>query len=596
MQSQNNPSHTPRRTGMLFPVFSMRRKGDLGIGDTTSVRQCIDWLSAYDVGFLQLLPINVSGSDNSPYSAISSIALDFIYLDMAQIPELSQDDVDTVRTELAGEWLESEKVDYTMVRKAKSQLLRLAYERYQQDSTDSSEFKAFMKQEADWLVPYCKYRWLMEEAGGAEGSEDWTSWPKEFNTPRKALSYERKKDKVTDGGPRAVQEYYAWVQWHAFSQWRAVRNYADTTGMKLMGDIPIGVSNASADVFFEPQWFKEDWYGGAPPETVFKDDAFACKWGQNWGVPLYDWDALEDDKFSWWKRRITKLTDIFHIFRIDHILGFYRIYAFPWHPKKNAEFLELTPAEAKKLTFGELPHFYPRADDSMANKAQNLMDGDTYLKAILEAAKGYEVVGEDLGCVPDYVRPHLAELGIAGFKICHWETNMFGDAQQPHEHPHCAFATYATHDHPSIRSMWEELRQNIADGCEGSGDGLKIISQYADLPVMDADQYPAFNSVIKWALLESLLKSGASYAALMITDILDSRARINAPGTVGDHNWTYRVDWKLEDVPDEVSKEMGKLAVYTEYHDRIVEQHTDDSKNSPTSLKLSQNLATKTFN
>ncbi len=102
---------------MLFPVFSMRRKGDLGIGDTTSVRQCIDWLSIYKVGFLQLLPINVSGSDNSPYSAISSVALDSIYLDMAQLPEISQDDVDTVRTEYAGDWPESDKVDYSIVRK-----------------------------------------------------------------------------------------------------------------------------------------------------------------------------------------------------------------------------------------------------------------------------------------------------------------------------------------------------------------------------------------------------------------------------------------------------------------------------------------------
>ena len=562
----------PRRTGMLFPVFSMRREGDLGIGDTSSVLQCIDWLNIYGIGFLQLLPINASGSDNSPYSAISSVALDFIYLDMAQLPELSQEDVDRVRTEYEGDWLGLDKVDYTMVRKVKSKLLRLAYVRYQQEPKGSAEFKTFMKQEADWLVPYCKYCWLMEEAGG---SEDWTSWPEIFNTGAKALSYELEKEALTDGGPRAVQEYYAWVQWHTFSQWKAVRNYADKVGMRLMGDIPIGVSNASADVFFEPQWFKKDWYGGAPPETVFKDDAFACKWGQNWGVPLYNWDLLKENDFAWWRRRISKLTDIFHIFRIDHILGFYRIYAFPWHPKRNAEFLELNPTEAKKLTSGQLPHFYPRADDSISDKAKNLMDGDMYLKAILEAANGYEVVGEDLGCVPDYVRPHLMELGIAGFKVCHWETNTHGDAQQPEEHPDCAFATFTTHDHPPIHSMWEELRFNIASGCESSGDGLKIISQYAGLPVMAADEYPEYSSVIKWALLESLLNSGSRYAALMITDILDSRARINSPGTVGDHNWTYRVDWEFESVPSQVSNEMRKLAVYTENHHRVVKKVTN---------------------
>lgn len=559
-------SNVPRSSGILFPVFSMRRVGDLGIGDTESVRQCIDWLSAYGVGFLQLLPINMSGSDHSPYSSISSVALDFIYLDMGLIPELSEADVDGVRAEYGSEWLESEQVDYSTVKKVKSQLLRVAYERYQQDGVGSDVFKQFMADEADWLVPYCKYRWLMEEAGG---SEDWTSWPDAFNTAAKALEYEREQVGVSGGASIAVQEYYAWVQWHAFSQWKEVRCYGDRLGVKLMGDIPIGVSNASADVFFEPQWFKDGWYGGAPPETVFKDDAFTTKWGQNWGVPLYDWAALQADDFSWWKRRISKLTEIFQIFRIDHILGFYRIYAFPWHPCRNGEFLELSLDEAKERSGGELPHFYPRADDRMTDKAKNLLDGDVYLKAILEAAGESEVVGEDLGFVPDYVRPHLAELGIAGFKVCHWEKDWSGNVVMADEHPDCAFATYTTHDHPSIWTMWEDMREDAADD-EGASEGLKLISQYADLPVVEDGSYPAFGSEIKWAMVDALLKSGARYAALMITDVIDSRERINVPGTVGEHNWTYRVGWEFESIPSEVSGEMEKLAICGKKYDRAV--------------------------
>ena len=564
MKSAGNEAGVPRRAGMLIPTFSMRRDGDLGIGDTTAVKQSVDWMAKHGIGFLQLLPINVSGSDNSPYSAISSVALDFIYLDVALIPQLTHDDVSTVRNEHAGDWLESDSVDYVKVREVKSILLRQAYARYQEGDADP-DFEEFRREEADWLVPYCKFRWLMEEAGG---SEDWTSWPEEFNTAEKAKVYEQEREKQTDGGPQAVEGYYAWVQWHAFSQWKDVRRYADDAKVALMGDVPIGVSCASADVFFESKWFDLDWFGGAPPETVFKDDAFACKWGQNWGVPLYNWEEHKKTNFAWWRRRIEKLTDVFHIFRIDHILGFYRIYAFPWHPKHNAEFLPLTEEEAKERTYGHLPHFSPRADDTMKHKAQNLMDGDLYLKAILEAAEGYEVVGEDLGCVPDYVRPHLMELGIAGFKICHWETNAWGKAIEPENHPDCAFATYATHDHPSIKSMWEELRHNVANGCQGSGDGLKIISQYAGLPETYADRYSEYNSVVKWALLESLMKSGARYSALMITDILDSRVRINTPGTVGSHNWTYRIPWKMNHVPEEVEDEMFKLSVYAERYGR----------------------------
>jgi len=578
MQMTKKQTEDLRRGGILFPVFSMRREGGMGIGDTTAVKLCLKWLAKNNVGFLQLLPINVSGSDNSPYSAISSVALDYLYLDMGAIPELTEDDLAAAREKFGGDWLSGEKVNYDMARKVKVHLLRLAYRRYQEEGVDSEKFQQFMKEEADWLVNYAKYRWLMEEAGGCE---DWSSWPEEFNTAEKALAYEKKRSKLTDGGPGAVQEYYAWVQWHALSQWREVRKVADECGVKLMGDVPIGVSCASADVFFEPQWFKPGWYGGAPPETVFKDDPFACKWGQNWGVPLYDWDALRADDFSWWRRRITKLTDIFHIFRIDHILGFYRIYSFPWHPKRNAEFLPLSKEEAKKLTGGELPHFTPHDDDTMKHKAQNLMAGDEYLKAILKAADGYEIVGEDLGCVPDYVRPHMQELGIPGFKICHWETNLWGDALKPEEHPECAFATYTTHDLPPLHAVWEDLRDNVARGCQGSGDGLKILSQYAGLPVTYADRYPRYNPVVKWALLEALMKSNARYAALMITDLLDSRERINTPGTVGDQNWTYRVPWQMQAVPDEVNEEMRKLGIYIDKYQRTPQKLLTEQSVAP---------------
>ncbi len=558
MLDVQSPKNNEKLSGVLFPVFSMRRSGDLGIGDTQSVRLCIDWLNNYGVGFLQLLPINVSGSDHSPYSAISSIALDFIYLDVLQIPEVKVADVEKVQNESASGWLSAGKVDYVKVKEVKSRLLRAGYASFLDAGEEPESFKNFKAEEAEWLVSYCKYRWLMEEA---EGEEDWTTWAHEYNSAEKALIYEAEKNLRCDGEPRRIQDYYAWVQWHAFTQWRSVRKYADRMGIKLMGDVPIGVSNSSADVFFEPQWFESGWYGGAPPETVFKDDAFACKWGQNWGVPLYDWQALREDGFAWWRRRISKLTDIFNIFRVDHILGFYRIYAFPWHPKRNQEFLPLTEQEAKKRTAGELPHFYPRADDTMVNKAKNLLAGDEYIQAIMEAAADSEVVGEDLGCVPDYVRPHLLELGIAGFKVCHWERDIVGGAVMPEEHPYCSFATYTTHDHPSLSAMWEELRSNCDAGDVKSLETLKVISEFATLDIKDTEECPAYSDRIKWSLINALMRSNARYSALMINDILDSTERINIPGTKNDGNWSYRTDWKFENIPNKVVKQMEKLAM-----------------------------------
>lgn len=543
-----------RRLGVLIPVFSLRRENDLGIGDTLALREMVDWAAANKVGFLQLLPINETGSDNSPYNAISSVALDPLLIALDAIPEIESSDIESVTKKLDQASSKENLVDYESVYEAKWSLLAKGFDAFWTDESANTEFDAFCIEEAEWLVPYCKFRWLMEIAG----TENWESWPEDYNTPDEAENYiaslpvEESERKLA---------YYAWVQWHAFSQWRELRHYAEQSDVKLMGDIPIGISYSSADVFFEPEWFDLSLSGGSPPETVFKDDAFACQWGQNWGIPIYRWDIQEEDDFSWWRRRIEKLTDVFHIFRIDHILGFYRIYSFPWRPSRNAEFVGLTEKQAKKITGGPLPCFFPRPDDNDKNRAANLADGDKYLKVVLEAAGEGEVVGEDLGCVPDYVRPNMEDLGIAGFKVCHWEVRGDGRTVPGSDYPPCAFATYATHDHESIPAMWNTLKSMLGGlDHEGAIRGLELLSDFAGLPKgATADFYSEYGPVVKWALFDRLLKSKANYASLMITDIIDSTERINIPGTVGGKNWRYRLPWKLSDMPEALQQECSRL-------------------------------------
>ncbi|MBK1829212.1 4-alpha-glucanotransferase [Verrucomicrobiaceae bacterium R5-34] len=538
-----------RRLGLLLPVFSLRRDHDLGIGDTLALRQAVDWAAAHHVGFLQLLPINETGADSSPYNAISSVALDPVLIAMELIPEI---DSAVIESESRA-FQESALVDYPPTGAAKWRLLKRGYQIYQATEKQDPEFDAFCQAEQDWLVPYTKYRWLMEQAG----TEEWDLWPEAYNSAEKAERW-----LAQQAGAEQGMRFYAWVQWHAFSQWRELREYAAERDVKLMGDIPIGISYSSADVFFEPQWFDLSLSGGSPPEKVFKEDAFACQWGQNWGVPIYNWKALRKDNFSWWRRRIEKLTDVFHIFRIDHILGFYRIFSFPWRPNRNAEFLGLSKPKAKKLTGGRLPKFHPFPDDTVAHKKSNLAAGDEYLKMVLEAAGDSEVVGEDLGCVPDYVRPHLAKLGIAGFKICHWEEAAKGKAVPGSEYPECSFATYATHDHESISALWNTLVEML-DGPDRKGalEGLTLLSDFAGLPKgKDAKVYGHYDPVIKWALFESLFQSRSNYAAIMITDLIDSCKRINIPGTVGGENWRYRLPWKLADMPEALQVECRRMS------------------------------------
>ncbi|MBT8044973.1 MAG: 4-alpha-glucanotransferase [Verrucomicrobiae bacterium] len=543
-----------RRLGVLIPVFSLRRDDDLGVGDTRALRGMVDWAAEHRVGFLQLLPINETGADNSPYNAISSVALDPLLLEMEAIPEISLEDIRTAAEQFRIDDHQQDLVDYVSSNQAKWYLLQKGFTRFWKSDAKDPAFESFRAAESDWLVPYCKYRWLTEIAG----TEAWEIWSEEYNSPEKAEVY--LSNKPVDELERNLA-FYAWVQWHAFTQWRELRNYAAQNDVKLMGDIPIGISYCSADVFFEQQWFDLTLSGGSPPETVFKDDAFACQWGQNWGIPIYRWDVLEKHDYAWWRRRIEKLLDVFHIFRIDHILGFYRIFSFPWRPQRNQEFVGLTEKEARKITGGPLPGFFPRPDDTAENRQANLADGDKYLKMVLDAAADGEVVGEDLGCVPDYVRPHLEKLGIAGFKICHWEVKDSGDVVQGSEYPECAFTTYATHDHDSVPAMWNTLKQMLkGEEKDGALRGLQLLSDFAGLPKGNtADSYSAYGPVVKWALFGRLLKSNANYAALMITDIIDSTKRINIPGTVGGENWRYRLPWKLEDMPEPLVAECNRL-------------------------------------
>ena len=538
-----------RRLGVLLPVFSLRRDHDLGIGDTVALKGAVDWAAEHRVGFIQLLPINETGADNSPYNAISSVALDPALLAMDLIPEISSTEI----VDVNGSCVNEELVEYTSSVTAKWGLLEIGYQRFCETGADDSALVQFQKEEQEWLLSYTKYRWLMEVAG----TEQWDQWPEEYNTAEKAEAWIAQQSEAEDR-----MRFYAWVQWHAFMQWRELSQYAEGKDVKLMGDIPIGVSYFSADVFFEPQWFDLTLSGGSPPEEFFKDDEFARQWGQNWGVPVYDWKKLEADNFTWWRRRIKKLTDVFHIFRIDHVLGFYRIYSFPWRPQRNEEFLDLSEEEAKLLTGGPLPKFHPHDDDTKAHKKANLEAGDRYLKMVLEAAGDSEVVGEDLGCVPDYVRPHLAELGIAGFKICHWEFQKNGEVVQGEDYPECAFTTFATHDHESVPALWNGLVAMLWGlEHEAAMDGLAALSDFAGLPkVKDGHGYSPYDSEIKWALFEKLLNSRANYAAVMITDLIDSPKRINIPGTVGGENWRYRLPWQLNAMPEAVANECQQMS------------------------------------
>ena len=308
-----------------------------------------------------------------------------------------------------------------------------------------------------------------------------------------------------------------------------------------MGDIPFGVSYYSADVFSRRDEFALDWSGGAPPEPYFKDDEFTQKWGQNWGIPLYRWDVMRTRNFAWWRQRVRGVRKIFHVFRIDHVLGFYRIYAFPWRPERNAEFLPLSWDEMRERTGGAIPQFSPRDDSTWENCEANRREGEEYLRMVLEESGETRVVGEDLGTVPHYVRPSLRSLGIAGF-----QDSAVGELRRRPRQSRAAsmnalsVATYATHDHKPLRALWEEALEKSSPN-ERAG-ARRICARSPSSPGSPPpEEATDFERDFYPPMMDALFRSESWIAIVMITDLLARKDRFNVPGTAARSNWSRRM-------------------------------------------------------
>lgn len=528
--------------GLLAPLFALRSENDLGIGDVESLRQFVDW--AADIGFelVQLLPINETGNDHSPYNAISSVAIDptTIFISPDSIPDLSQADYDSLTGATDLYKLRSGPVHYREVKVLKRLLLERAFDGFcerhvRRNTWRAKKFRAFAKEQAAWLEGHALFRVLIDDN---DGDERWDKWPEEQRTLASASQWLRRQSVFRRKELDRKMKFYTYVQWIAFTQWAALKAHCNKRGVALMGDVPYGVSYYSSDVFSHPENFDLAWSGGAPPEKVFKSDPFTEKWGQNWGIPLYRWDTMRAGDFAWWRRRVQRVRDIFHLFRIDHVLGFYRIYSFPWRPRENADFLPLSGDQARERTGGRLPGFLPRDDSTPQHREANRRDGEEYLRALLETVGEYRLIGEDLGVVPDYVRPSLTSLGIAGFKVPQWERDNNGPLFDGKNYQRLSVVTYATHDHPPLRAMWESL---VAAAESGNADALwqlQCLARYAAITLKMPQPY---TGEIQMALLEALLRCNSWIAVMMITDLFGSTSRFNVPGEISDANWSERL-------------------------------------------------------
>lgn len=303
-----------RGAGTAIPVFSLRTGEGFGIGEFLDLKLLVDWAVATGQRILQLLPINdttMSGTweDSYPYNANSSFALhpQFIRLTEAGVEE------DEAYRRLRDELNALPEVDYERVNNTKNALLRQAFERHGAATAQRPDYRAFMEANRAWLLPYAVFRALRDH----HASADFSQWGE-------MARYDARLVEAFCRDHAAEVDFHCYVQYHLHLQLSEVCRYAHAHGVVLKGDLPIGVSRTSADAWQSPELFHMDSQAGAPP------DAFSAT-GQNWGFPTYNWERMARDGYAWWRARLTKMAEYFDAYRIDHILGFFRIWEIPAH-------------------------------------------------------------------------------------------------------------------------------------------------------------------------------------------------------------------------------------------------------------------------
>ena len=494
-----------RQSGLLIPLSSCPSSTSWGAGDIGDLVPLTGWLAGAGQRILQLLPINERApGQQSPYSAISAMAIDPIYIRVSDVPEFAalggEQSLTAADRELLDRARRAARVDHVGVGRLKRTALRAAFERFsadewRHDTGRARELKAFISEQAWWAEDYALFRAIH----ASQDERPWTEWPS---------ALQRREPADIDRARRELMHevlFYQYMQWQAAVQWRAAREQAH--GVALFGDLPFMVDGDSADVWARQYQFRLDASIGAPP------DAFAAK-GQNWGMPLYRWDVIAAEHFRWLHERVRRSADLYDGYRLDHLVGFYRTFAWP--------------------NDGGEPFFTP------ADEQTQIALGERLLSIFREA--GSTIIAEDLGTVPDFVRASLGRLNVPGFRVLRWERHWHADGQpfrDPAEYPAISVATSGTHDTESMAVWWAHApakeREQIA--------ALPTVRRIAGGTDMMS---VAYNPAVRDVLIETLFASGSNLLLLPMIDAFGWTERINEPATIGGDNWTYRLPWPTD--------------------------------------------------
>jgi 4-alpha-glucanotransferase len=503
-------SEPARRAGLLIPLFSLRSARGWGIGEIGDIAAAARWLESAGLSLLQLLPINeLPLHESSPYSSLSAMAIDPQYLSLADVEDFAalggergleaelRADLERMRIEPA--------VNYAGVRRLKRLALRRAYERFRDtelrsDSERARAFRAFTEEQAWWLADYALFRALHEHTRQA-----WTEWPEGVRARHPVALAAARAELAGD------IRYREYLQWLASAQWHAARTAA--APVTLFGDLPFMVALDSADVWARQHDFRLDASLGVPP------DAFS-ETGQDWKLPVYKWEAIAEGGFAWLRQRARRNAELFGGYRVDHLVGFYRTY---W----------------RNLGDSTGPGWFTPADEP----SQTAL-GEQVLRLFQES--GAEIVAEDLGLVPDFVRASLARLAIPGCKVFRWERHWHAEGQpfvDPLAYPALSVATSGTHDTEPMVTWWE----NAPDDERAAVLAIPLVAERLSPQARrEALETRTLTPAVRDAFIETLIASSSRLVILPVGDVFGWPDRINTPATINNENWTWRMPWPNE--------------------------------------------------
>lgn len=565
--SANFKLKKPKFAGVAIPIFSLRTKNSYGIGDFLDLYKMVDWAKQVKFSMIQLLPINDTSAyltwrDSYPYNCISTLALHPIYANLGAIGELKDGKKMEKFKKEGAELNKRDMIDYEAVWDLKMRYFKEIYAQEKENTFAEPLFYTFSKQNKEWLFPYAAFCALRDKYKSTNFRE-WGEYSKFSETLLKKLN--NTKSEFYEN-----IHFYVFIQYHLHKQMSGAKEYAHKNGVALKGDIPIGISRNSVEAWQYPTLFNFNQQAGAPPDAFSKD-------GQNWGFPTYNWEEMEKDNYTWWKNRFSHFANYFDAYRIDHILGFFRIWEIPIEFKSGLlghfyPALPLSPDEInnwglaytnyyglfiedpykkghyhpmigakdspeykalpwhKQESFNNLYHyfFYQRHNEFWYNNAMKKLQQ-------LIASTNMLTCGEDLGMLNESVSRCMNNLKILSLELQIMPKKEGIVCGNPLEYPYLSVCTTSTHDCETLR-MWLGKLTN---------QKVKIDGQ----EIYDASPDSCYK------IIEENINSSSMLTILPLQDWLSINGtirnkkadseRINIPSNP-EHYWRYRMHVNIE--------------------------------------------------